>query len=159
LNLYQGGTLHWHLGFLNAAMVCAKGYEEGHVLFGAYPKERDIRVEPALQRAVKSSRGRVLPRSKAHGIWEQRFFPATTSGSPPTSGRTFVQGAHLAPTLVELERKLARVAIQGTVTRMGGVAFLAFDPAYGDSGLLGLSAATDIKLLRMASRSWMPRRR
>jgi len=60
---------------------------------------------------------------------------------------------------VELERKLAGVAIQGTVVRWGEVSLLAFDPAKGDAGLVDLSAATDIELVRLAGRSWMPERR
>jgi hypothetical protein len=60
---------------------------------------------------------------------------------------------------VELERKLAGVAIQGTVARWGEVSLLAFDPARGSEGLVDLSAATDIELVRLAGRSWMPERR
>ena len=58
----------------------------------------------------------------------------------------------------ELERKLAGVAIQGTMARWGEVSLLAFDPAKGSAGLVDLSAATDVKLVRLASRSWMPER-
>jgi len=57
---------------------------------------------------------------------------------------------------VKLERKLVGVAIQGTVARMGEVSLLAFDPAKGSAGLVDLSATTDIELVRLAGRSWMP---
>jgi hypothetical protein len=73
-------------------------------------------------------------------------------------GRAFIRGARLGPTLAELERELVGVAIQGTVARMGEVALLAFDPAKGSAGLVDLSAATDIELVRLAGRSWMPER-
>jgi hypothetical protein len=57
---------------------------------------------------------------------------------------------------VKLERKLAGVAIQGTVSRMGEVSLLAFDPAKGSAGLVDLSATTDIELLQAGGHSWMP---
>ena len=141
---------------MNAAMARARDLEREYVLFGAYPEERVDSVEPALLRAVESHRGRVLSRPEARRIWEGRFFPASPSGPAPTPGRAFVQGARLAPTLAQLERKLAGVAIQGTVARMGEVSLLALDPAKGSAGLVDLSASTDARLLRMASRSWRP---
>ena len=117
LDLYRGGTPLWHLGFLNAAMARAGSLEEGYMLFGAYPEERASWVEPAMQRASESHRGYVVTREGAHRIWERRFFPASPLGPTPIPGRAFIQGARLAPTLAELERKLAGVAIQGTVSR------------------------------------------
>jgi FAD/FMN-containing dehydrogenase len=159
LDLYRGGAPLWQLAFLNAAMARTLSLEEGHVLFGAYPQERAPWVEPALRSAVESRAGRVLPREEARRVWEQRFFPAGPLGPTPTPGRAFVQGARLASTLVELERKLAGVAIQGTISRWGEVALLAFDPAKGSAGLVDLSAATDIELVLLAGRSWMPERR
>jgi glycolate oxidase len=155
LDLYRRGAPLWHLGFLNANMARARGLEDGHVLFGAYPGERGPRVEPALQMVVEASGGQILPREEAQRVWEQRFFPATPLGPTPTPGRAFVQGARLAPTLVEVERKLAGVAIQGTVSRWGEVSVLAFDLAKGSAGLVDLSAVTDIELLQIASHSWM----
>jgi hypothetical protein len=74
-------------------------------------------------------------------------------------GRAFIRGARLGPTLAELERELVGVAIQGTVARKGEVALLAFDPTKGSAGLVDLSATTDIELVRLAGRSWMPERR
>jgi glycolate oxidase len=159
LDLYRGGAPLWHLGFLNAAMTRAKGLGEGHVLFGAYPEEREPWVGSLLERAGEAHRGRVVSCEEAERIWEQRFFPATPLGPTPTPGRAFVQGARLAEVLAELERKLAGVAIQGTVARMGEVALLAFDPAKGSAGLVDLSASTDIELSQLAGRSWMPKRR
>jgi FAD/FMN-containing dehydrogenase len=159
LTLYRGGTPLWHLGFLNAAMARAGSLEEGHVLFGAYPKERASRVEPALKRASEHHRGYVVTREEAHRIWERRFFPAEPLGPTPTPGQAFLQGARLASTLVKLERKLAGVAIQGTVSRMGEVSLLAFDPAKGSAGVVDLSATTDIELLQAGGHSSMPERR
>ena len=98
------------------------------MLFGAYPEERAPQVEPALQKAVESHGGHVLPREEADRIWKRRFFPAGPLGPTPTPGRAFVQAARLTPTLVELER-MAGVAIQGTAARWGEVSLLAFDPA------------------------------
>jgi glycolate oxidase len=158
LTLYRGGTPLWHLGFLNAAMARAGSLEEGHVLFGAYPKERASRVEPALQRASESHRGYVVTREEAHRIWERRFFPAEPLGPTPTPGQAFLQGARLASTLVKLERKLAGVAIQGTLAQMGEVSLLAFDPAKASAGLVDLSAATDIELLQTGGHFEMPKR-
>ena len=156
LDLYRGGAPLWHLGFLNAAMARARSLEEGHVLFGAYPEERVSWVEPALERASESHRGRVVSREEARRIWEQRFFPAEPLGPTPTPGRAFIRGARLAEALAELERQLVGVAIQGTVARMGEVSLLAFDPAKGSAGLVDLSATTDFELVRLAGRSWMP---
>ena len=116
-------------------------------------------LEPALQKAAESHGGHVLPREEADRIWERRFFPAGPLGPTLAPGRALIQGARLAPTLVELERKLAGVAIQGTAARWGEVSLLAFDPAKGSVGLVDLSAATDLKVVRLASRSWMPERR
>jgi hypothetical protein len=135
------------LGFLSAAMARAKGLEDGHVLFGAYPEEREPLVGPALRRASESHRGRVVSREEAERFWERRFFPAAPLGPTPTPGRAFIQGARLAETLAELERKLA------------GVALLAFDPAKGSAGLVDLSASTVIELAQLAGRSWMPKQR
>jgi FAD/FMN-containing dehydrogenase len=159
LDLYRGGTPLWHLGFLNAAMARAGSLEEGYMLFGAYPEERASWVEPAMQRASESHRGYVVTREGAHRVWERRFFPASSLGPTPIPGRAFIQGARLAPTLAELERKLAGVAIQGTVSRGGEVSLLAFDPAKGSAGLVDLSATTDIELLQTGGHFWMPEQR
>jgi len=158
LDLYRGGVPFWHLGFLNASMARAGSLEEGHVLIGAYPQERASWVESALKRASESHRGRVVTHEEAYRIWERRFFPAEPVGSVPTPGRAFLQGARLPTTLVKLERKLAGVAIQGTVSRMGEVSLLAFDPAKGSAGIVDLSATTDFELLQAGGHSWMPER-
>jgi hypothetical protein len=70
-----------------------------------------------------------------------------------------VRGERLVETLPELERKLAEVAIQGSVSRWGEVALLAFDPAEGSKGVVDLSGITDAELVQVAGRSWMPRGR
>src|SRR5215208_1204789 len=158
MDLDRGGAPLWHLGFLNAAMARAKRFELYPVLFGAYPKERAPWVEPALQSVVESHRGEILPREDAQRAWEQRFFPASHLGPIPRPGRAFVRGARLAQTLMEIERRFAGVAIQGSVSRWGEVALLAFDPAEGSTGVVDLSSVTDAELVRLAGRSWMPRR-
>lgn len=158
LDLYRGGVPFWHLGFLNASMARAGNLEEGHVLIGAYPQERASRVESALKEASESHRGRVVTHEDAYRVWERRFFPAEPVGSVPTPGRAFLQGARLPPTLVKLERKLAGVAIQGTVSRTCEVSLLAFDPAKGSAGIVDLSATTDFELLQAGGHSWMPER-
>lgn len=156
LDLYRGGVPLWHLGFLNASMARARSLEGEHILFGAYPESRSARVEPSLRSAIDSHQGRLLSPPEAQRIWEQRFFPVDSLGPTPRPGRALVQGARLVPTLVEIEQKLAGVAIQGTVARMGEVSLLAFDPAKESPGLMDLSATTDIELLQVAGRSWGP---
>ena len=159
LDLYRGGVPLWHLAFLNATMARARSFDEGYVLFGAYPEERAPQVEAAFHRVIGSRRGRALGREEAERIWERRFFPTGPLGPTPTPGRVFVQGERLAEALVEIERNLARAAIQGTAALWGEVSLLAFDPAAGSEGLVDLSGATDIELARLAGRSWMPERR
>ena len=159
MDLDRGGAPLWHLGFLNAAMARARRFEIGPVLFGAYPKERAPWVEGALQSVVESHRGDILPRKEAQRVWEQRFFPASHLGSIPRPGRALVRGERLAPTLMEIERRFAGVAIQGSVSRWGEVVLLAFDPAEGSKGVVDLSSVTDAELVQLAGRSWMPRRR
>ena len=127
------------------------------MLFGAYPKGRAPWVEPALQSVVESHRGEILPLKEAQRVWEQRFFPASPLGPIPKPGRAFVRVGRLGPTLLELERKLAGVAIQGSVSRWGEVALLAFDPAEGSRGVVDISSVTDAELVQVAGRSWMPR--
>jgi FAD/FMN-containing dehydrogenase len=156
-DLDRGGAPLWHLGILNAAM--ARRFEVGPLLFGAYPREGAPWLEPALQDAVESHRGEILPRKEAQRVWDQRFFPASHLGAIPRPGRALVRGERLAQTLVELERKFAGVAIQGSVSRWGEVAILAFDPAEGSTGVVDLSSVTDAELVQLAGRSWMPRRR
>jgi FAD/FMN-containing dehydrogenase len=69
LDVYRGGAPLWHLAFLITAMARTRSLEGGHVLLGAYPGEMAPWVEPALQRAVESRRGRVLGREEAEHIW------------------------------------------------------------------------------------------
>jgi hypothetical protein len=160
LDLYRDGAPLWHLGFLNVAMARAKGLEGRYMLFGAHPKERAPRIEPALRSAVESYRGEVLLRREAQRVWDERFFPASHLAPIPKPGRALVRGERLAQTLVEIEKKLRGVAIQGTMSRWGEVSLLAFDPAKkGTRGVVDLSAVADIELLEVAARSWMPLRR
>lgn len=149
LDLYWSRAPLWHLAFLNPRMARARGLEGEYVLFGAYPGGRAPGVEPALGRAVRSHRGRVLSGPEAARIWEQRFFPVSPLGPTPTPGRAVVWAPGLAPVLRELER--GRAAVQGTVARAGEVWLLAFDSGE-DAGLLDLEA--DGELLRAAGGSW-----
>ena len=57
-------------------------------------------------------------------------------GPTPRPGRALVRGERLAETLLELERKVVGVAIQGSVSRWGEVSLLAFDPT-GERGRRG----------------------
>ena len=157
VDLDRGGAPLWHLGLLNATMARAKRFEPGPVLFGAYPKVREPLVEPALRRVAETYRGEILPREQAQRAWEQRFFPASHLGPIPRPGRALVRGERLARTLAEIESKFAGVAIQGSVSRWGEVALLAFDAAEGSAGVVDLSDVTDAGLIRLAGRSWMPR--
>ena len=158
VDLDRGGTPLWHLGVLNAAMARARRFETGPVLFGAYPKERADRVEPALESVVASHRGEVLARREARRVWEQRFFPVSHLGPTPRPGRALVRGERLANVLLEVERRFAGVAIQGSVSRWGEVSLLAFEPAEGSEGVVDLSDVTDTELVQLAGRSWIPRR-
>jgi FAD/FMN-containing dehydrogenase len=159
IDLDRGGVPLWHLGLLNAAMARARRFEIGHVLFGAYPKERAPWVEGALQSVVEAHRGDILTQKEAQRAWEQRFFPATHLGPTPRPGRALVRGERLAQTLLEIERKFVGIAIQGSVSRWGEVALLAFDPVEGSTGVVDLSSVTDAELVWLAGRSWMPRRK
>jgi hypothetical protein len=69
-----------------------------------------------------------------------------------------VRGERLAQTLLEIERRFAGVAIQGSVSRWGEVALLAFDPAEGGAGVVDLSDVTDAELVQVAGHSWITRR-
>ena len=84
------------------------------------------------------------------------FRRATWDQSKAGSG--VVRGERLAQTLMEIERRFAGVTIQGSVSRWGEVALLAFDPAEGSTGVVDLSSVTDAELVQLAGRSWMPRR-
>jgi hypothetical protein len=86
-------------------------------------------------------------REEADRIWDTRFFPASPLGPTPTLGCGFVRGSRLSETLLEIERKLAGVALQGTISVWGEVALLAFDPSKESAGVVDLSAVTDIELV------------
>lgn len=152
LDLYRSGAPFWHLGFVNPVISRAAGFEGGHVLTGAYPAERSGGIEPALGKAVESRRGRALSGEEARRLWGRRFYPAHPSGLLPIPGRASIRGACLASALKELERKLRGRAIQGTVVRTGEVSLLAFDSGY-------LTFTQDLRLMRAATRTWMPERR
>ncbi len=158
--LYENSVPLWHLAFLNPPMARARGLKKKHVLFGAYPEERSARVEPALRKALEGHRGRFLPSPDVQRLWEQRFFPVGSSGSPPRPGRALVTVERLVRTLEKLDRgSLSKVAIQGTVAGSGEVSLLAFSVGVGAVALLDLEPAADVGLLQVAGRSWRPGRR
>src|SRR5829696_6667954 len=80
----------WHLALLNPAMARARASADAHLLFGAYPREREARVAGPLREVVETIGGRVLdaPDPRAHGPGARlRRGPAGGLGSPLTGGR------------------------------------------------------------------------
>jgi hypothetical protein len=100
---------------------------------------------------------RSFPERRLSASGSRSSFLQATWGRP--RGRALVRGERLAQTLGEIERRFAGVAIQGSVSRWGEVALLAFDPAEGSTGVVDLSGVTDAELVQLAGRSWIPRRR
>jgi hypothetical protein len=94
------------LGFPERCHGSGRAFDVGSVLFGAYPKERAAWVEPALRSVVESNRGDMLSREEAQRVWEQRFFPASSSGPIPTPGRAFVRIGRSAQTLLSSRESL-----------------------------------------------------
>jgi FAD/FMN-containing dehydrogenase len=124
------GLLLWHLAFLNPRMAHARNLGENFVLFGAYPVERQGKVEDALQSVVGSSRGRALSAAEAHRAWGERFFPVTPSVIPqrfPVLSRDLVSLVDFPQKLSEVEDHSGNAAIQGTVARSGEVLLLSLE--------------------------------
>src|SRR5215217_9575422 len=124
-SVFHEGVPLWHLAFLSSEMARIRGLGEEHLLFGAYPGERDEVVEKALQQIASSAGGRLLASADAYRAWGERFFPiAPSRPTPILSDRTFVPVAGVATFLKSRPHK----AVQGTVARSKEVLLLAFDP-------------------------------
>ena len=125
--VFEAGVPLWHLAFLNPEMARLRGLGEGHLLFGAYSRERTAEVEERLKGRLGSYRGRVLAAAEAYRVWGERFFPAVPSQAIPKVTREFVSVTDLPEALGEAQDRPGRVAIQGTVARSGEVLLLTFD--------------------------------
>jgi FAD/FMN-containing dehydrogenase len=158
VDLYRSGALLWHLAFLNSAMTAARGLEEGPVLFGAYPQERSPRLSPLCRR--RSSR------TEATSFPVRRLTESESGGSSggplgtdPGARPRARTGRTLSP---DARRARAQTGGGGDPGNGGPVGRgVASDLRSGqrERGPCGLSAATDVKLVQLASRSWMPERR
>jgi FAD/FMN-containing dehydrogenase len=128
-SVFREGVPLWHLAFLSSEMARIRGLGEEHLLFGAYPGERDEAVEKGLQQTASSAGGRLLASADAYRAWGERFFPiAPSRPTPILSDRTFVPVAGVATFLKSRPHK----AVQGTVARSKEVLLLAFDPSEGE---------------------------
>lgn len=118
----------WHLGLLNAEMAKARSLGDGHLLFGAYPKDRSSEIEDSLRAVASSHGGRILSPADAYRAWGERFFPVAPSHPTPV-----VTDRLLMPLdgVGEALEKLSARAVQGTVARSSEVLVLALD-ANGD---------------------------
>jgi FAD binding domain len=114
----------WHLAFLSPAMSRARNLGDDFLLFGAYPGEREERVEEDLHSALGHARGAALATAEAYRAWGERFFPVAPSHPTPVpTDRVLVAVEDLANVLDRFSPK----AVQGTVARSGEVLLLAFD--------------------------------
>ena len=114
----------WHVAFLSPAMARARNLGEDFLLFGAYPGEREERVEGDLHSALERARGAALATADAYRSWGERFFPVAPSHPTPVpTDRVLLAVEDLANVLDQFLPK----AVQGTVARSGEVLLLAFD--------------------------------
>ena len=114
----------WHVAFLSPAMVRARTLGDDFLLFGAYPGEREERVEEGLRGVLEHARGDALAAADAYRVWGERFFPVAPSHPTPVpTDRVLVAVEDLANVLDQFSPK----AVQGTVARSGEVLLLAFD--------------------------------
>ena len=112
----------------------ARRFEIGPVLFGAYPEEREAWVEPALQSVVESHGGRSFHERPLSASGSRGSSRRATWDQPRPVGRWFE--VSVWPDSNGDRAKICGVAIQGSVSRWGEVALLAFDPAEGARALL-----------------------
>ena len=127
--IFREGVPLWHLAFLSPEMARLRGLGQDHLLFGAYPGEREAAVEKALRDMAASAGGRVLSAADAYRAWGERFFPiAPSHPTPVLTARAFIRVGEIP---AALERH-ANEAVQGTVSRSGEVLLLAFDPGEGN---------------------------
>jgi FAD/FMN-containing dehydrogenase len=114
----------WHLAFLSPAMARARNLGEDFLLFGAYPGEREERVEGDLQSVLGHARGAALAAADAYRAWGERFFPVAPSRPTPVpTDRVLVAVEDLTSVLDRFSSK----AVQGTVARSGEVHLIAID--------------------------------
>jgi FAD/FMN-containing dehydrogenase len=116
----------WHLALLNPAMARARASTDAHLLFGAYPREREARVAGPLREVVESYGGRVLDAADAYRLWSERFFPVDPSRPTPEPTDRVLASVGDLPRVLD---RLSRGAVQGTVARSGEVLLLALDVA------------------------------
>ena len=118
----------WHLAFLNPGMAHARNLTEGFLLFGAYPAEREGKVEGALRSAVASSRGRALSAAEAHRAWGRDSFPSRPlSFAVSRRIRELVSLAELPAKLSAVEDHPEHAILQGTVARSEEVLLLTLE--------------------------------
>jgi hypothetical protein len=112
-------------------MARARRLGEYHLLFGAYPREREPEVEAGLRDAIEPHRGRVLSAAQAHRVWGERFFPVAPAHSTPGPLLRELTSVEGLPEALGREGFLPEhVALQGTVARSAEVLLLAHrDPA------------------------------
>jgi FAD/FMN-containing dehydrogenase len=116
----------WHVALLNPAMARARVSADAHLLFGAYPREREVRIAGPLREIVESGVGRILDAADAYRLWSERFFPMGPSRpSPEPTDRVLAPVGDLPGVL----DRLSRGAVQGTVARSGEVLLIALDEA------------------------------
>ena len=125
--LFEAGVPLWHLAFLNPEMSYARGLREEHLLFGAYPRERDTEIEEGLREVLQPYSGQVFAAAEAYRVWGERFFPAVPSHPIPRVTRQFVSVAELPQMFSGVDDRPDRTAVQGTVARSGEVLLLTFD--------------------------------
>jgi FAD/FMN-containing dehydrogenase len=125
--LFEAGVPLWHLAFLNPEMSYARGLGEDHLLFGAYPRERDTKIEEGLRGAFEPYRGQVFAAAEAYRVWGERFFPAVPSHPIPRVTRQFVSVEELPQMFPGVGDRSEQTAVQGTVARSGEVLLLTFD--------------------------------
>lgn len=126
-SLFEAGVPLWHLAFLNPEMSYARGLGEDHLLFGAYPRKRDTKIEEGLWGALESYRGQVFAAAEAYRVWGERFFPAVPSHPIPSVTRQFVSVEELPQIFPGVGDRPEQTAVQGTVARSGEVLLLTFD--------------------------------
>jgi hypothetical protein len=120
LDLYRGGAPLWHLGFVNAAMACAKSLEEGHLLFDAYWEERaPLWGKPDLRRASESHWVRVVPPREGLPHPGAEVLPGEPSGTDPLF--VWVEGAGRLGRLQRRPSYPVGAGLGGTLPPLHGV--------------------------------------
>lgn len=129
-DLFETGVPLWHLALLNPAMARARNLGTTHLMFGAYPRERTVKVEDGLRSVVETNRGRLLTAADAHRAWGERYFPIRPSIPTPVFPGFFREFSSLAELLQKLEQvedSATSVALQGTIARSGEILLLTLD--------------------------------